>query len=114
MVGKLSARPMASGGRENRHSTRRRRKAAAAGFPFIPVHPMVLLIGEYLEAGKHGGAVSHETHHLQSCCPRTAQSTAWEPALWGKHGTRSLSGARLSKTESTGRLQAEADISKSG
>jgi integrase/recombinase XerD len=29
---------------------------------FIPVHPMVLrLIGEYLEAGKHGGAVSHES-----------------------------------------------------
>ena len=28
---------------------------------FVPVHPMVLrLIGEYLEAGKHGGAVSHE------------------------------------------------------
>jgi site-specific recombinase XerD len=29
---------------------------------FVPVHPMVLrLIGEYLEAGKHGGAVSHES-----------------------------------------------------
>jgi integrase/recombinase XerD len=29
---------------------------------FIPVHPMALrLIGEYLEAGKHGGAVSHES-----------------------------------------------------
>jgi integrase/recombinase XerD len=29
---------------------------------FIPVHAMVLrLIGEYLEAGKHGGAVSHES-----------------------------------------------------
>jgi integrase/recombinase XerD len=29
---------------------------------FIPAHPMVLrLIGEYLEAGKHGGAVSHES-----------------------------------------------------
>jgi len=28
---------------------------------FVPVHPMVLrLIGEYLEAGKHGGGVSHE------------------------------------------------------
>jgi integrase/recombinase XerD len=28
---------------------------------FIPVHPMALrLIGAYLEAGKHGGAVSHE------------------------------------------------------
>jgi len=28
---------------------------------FVPVHPMVLrLIGEYLEMGKHGGAVSHE------------------------------------------------------
>jgi integrase/recombinase XerD len=29
---------------------------------FVPVHPMVLrLIGEYLEAGKHGGGVSHES-----------------------------------------------------
>jgi integrase/recombinase XerD len=29
---------------------------------FVPVHPMALrLIGEYLEAGKHGGAVSHES-----------------------------------------------------
>jgi integrase/recombinase XerD len=29
---------------------------------FVPVHPMVLrLIGEYLEMGKHGGAVSHES-----------------------------------------------------
>jgi integrase/recombinase XerD len=29
---------------------------------FVPVHPMVLrLIGEYLEVGKHGGAVSHES-----------------------------------------------------
>jgi hypothetical protein len=29
---------------------------------FVPVHPMVLrLIGEYLEAGKHGAAVSHES-----------------------------------------------------
>lgn len=29
---------------------------------FVPVHPMVLrLISEYLEAGKHGGAVSHES-----------------------------------------------------
>jgi integrase/recombinase XerD len=29
---------------------------------FVPVHPMVLrLIEEYLEAGKHGGAVSHES-----------------------------------------------------
>ncbi len=29
---------------------------------FVPVHAMALrLIGEYLEAGKHGGAVSHET-----------------------------------------------------
>jgi integrase/recombinase XerD len=29
---------------------------------FIPVHPMALrLIGEYLEAGKHGGGVSHES-----------------------------------------------------
>lgn len=28
---------------------------------FVPIHPMVLrLIGEYLEAGKHGAAVSHE------------------------------------------------------
>jgi integrase/recombinase XerD len=28
---------------------------------FVPVHPMALrLIGEYLEMGKHGGAVSHE------------------------------------------------------
>ena len=27
---------------------------------FVPVHPMALrLIGEYLEMGKHGGAVSH-------------------------------------------------------
>jgi site-specific recombinase XerD len=29
---------------------------------FVPVHPMVLrLIGEYLEMGKHGGGVSHES-----------------------------------------------------
>jgi integrase/recombinase XerD len=29
---------------------------------FVPLHPMALrLIGEYLEAGKHGGAVSHES-----------------------------------------------------
>ena len=29
---------------------------------FVPVHPMALrLIGEYLEMGKHGGAVSHES-----------------------------------------------------
>jgi hypothetical protein len=29
---------------------------------FVPVHPMMLrLIGEYLEAGKHGEAVSHES-----------------------------------------------------
>jgi integrase/recombinase XerD len=29
---------------------------------FVSVHPMALrLIGEYLEAGKHGGAVSHES-----------------------------------------------------
>jgi integrase/recombinase XerD len=29
---------------------------------FVPIHPMALrLIGEYLEAGKHGGAVSHES-----------------------------------------------------
>ena len=29
---------------------------------FVPVHPMALrLIGEYLEAGKHRGAVSHES-----------------------------------------------------
>src|SRR5258708_27127611 len=29
---------------------------------FVPVHPMVLrLIGEYLEAGKHGGAVTPAT-----------------------------------------------------
>ena len=29
---------------------------------YVPVHPMVLrLIGEYLEAGKHGGAVSHDS-----------------------------------------------------
>jgi integrase/recombinase XerD len=29
---------------------------------FVPVHPMVLrLIGEYLEAGKHGGGVSHKS-----------------------------------------------------
>ena len=29
---------------------------------FVPVHPMALrLIGEYLETGKHGGAVSHES-----------------------------------------------------
>ena len=29
---------------------------------FVPVHPMALrLIGEYLEAGKHGGAGSHES-----------------------------------------------------
>ena len=28
---------------------------------FVPVHPMALrLIGKYLEAGKHGGGVSHE------------------------------------------------------
>jgi integrase/recombinase XerD len=29
---------------------------------FVPVHPMALRpIGEYLEMGKHGGAVSHES-----------------------------------------------------
>jgi integrase/recombinase XerD len=29
---------------------------------FVPVHPMVLrLVGEYLEAGKHGGGASHES-----------------------------------------------------
>ena len=34
---------------------------------FVPVHPLVLrLIGEYLEAGKHGGAVSHEAWTLPS------------------------------------------------
>lgn len=31
-------------------------------FRFVPVHPMALrLIGEYLEMGKHGAAVSHES-----------------------------------------------------
>jgi integrase/recombinase XerD len=29
---------------------------------FVPIHPMVLrLIGEYLETGKHGGVMSHES-----------------------------------------------------
>jgi integrase/recombinase XerD len=40
------------------HSSRLR----ATKTRFVPVHPMALrLIGEYLEAGKHGGAVSHES-----------------------------------------------------
>jgi len=37
---------------------------------FVPVHPMALrLIGEYLEAGKHGGAVSHESMDSPSSGP---------------------------------------------
>ncbi|WP_263354761.1 site-specific integrase [Acidicapsa acidisoli] len=37
-------------------------KGKRAKIRFVPVHPMTSrLIGEYLEAGKHGGALSHES-----------------------------------------------------
>jgi site-specific recombinase XerD len=43
---------------------------------FVPVHPMVLrLIGEYLEAGKHGGELSHENLDSPLCRPAANNRT---------------------------------------